>query len=91
MLYLHCASDALIMAPDLNGGSMSQKESILAYLKRGFGITPLTALDKFGCFRLSERIRELEEMGVLIEHRWYRSGDKRLMSYYLTDRRRASS
>jgi hypothetical protein len=63
---------------------MSQQTQILAYLKRGYGITPLTALDKFGCFRLSERIRDLEKTGVSIEHRWYRYGKKRLMSYHLS-------
>jgi len=62
---------------------MSQQTQILAYLKRGCGITPLTALDKFGCFRLSERIRELERAGHAIEHIPYNFGKKRVMSYKL--------
>ena len=32
---------------------------ILNYLKKGHSINPLTALNKFGCFRLSGRIFQL--------------------------------
>ena len=47
---------------------MSQKSDILTYLEKHGQITPLEALHWFGCFRLSERIRELEAEGVKIKH-----------------------
>ena len=37
----------------------SQKDRILAYMKSGKKITPAITYEKFGCLRLSERIREL--------------------------------
>ena len=36
----------------------SQKSRILKYLLSGKKITPMIAYEKFGCLRLSERIRE---------------------------------
>ena len=42
---------------------MSQREEILRDLKRGRRIDPLTALDRYGCFRLAARIRELKDDG----------------------------
>lgn len=41
---------------------MSQTMEILSYLQEGNTITPLEALDKFGCFRLSGRIHDLRAM-----------------------------
>jgi len=35
---------------------VSQNKAILAYLRKGNSITPLTALNRFSCFRLSARI-----------------------------------
>ena len=46
---------------------MSQNEKILRYMmthKRG--ITPLQAMERFGCMRLSGRIHDLREMGYEI-------------------------
>ena len=37
----------------------SQCSAILEHLKKGLSITPLEALTKFGCFRLSARIHDL--------------------------------
>ena len=45
----------------------SQNEMILKYLQtHKTGITPLQALNKFGCFRLSGRIYELRDQGYKI-------------------------
>ena len=45
----------------------SQNEMILKYLQtHRTGITPLQALNKFGCFRLSGRIFDLREQGYKI-------------------------
>lgn len=48
---------------------LSQRKRILEYLKRHKTIAPLQALNKFGCMRLSERIREIEAEGYLIDHK----------------------
>lgn len=44
----------------------SQNEQILQHLKRGRKITPLDALNKFGCFRLAARISDLRKDGHII-------------------------
>ena len=41
----------------------TQKKCILEYLQTGKALTPLEALDKFGCFRLGARIHELKGDG----------------------------
>tara|TARA_R100001460_G_scaffold101327_1_gene145224 strand:+ start:190 stop:387 length:198 start_codon:yes stop_codon:yes gene_type:complete len=42
---------------------MSQNNQILSYLEKGKKITPIDALNKFGCFRLSARILDLRQKG----------------------------
>jgi hypothetical protein len=37
-----------------------------SWLMRGYGITPLQALEKWGCMRLSARIEELRKSGYPI-------------------------
>ena len=44
----------------------SQNKRILDYLKSGKKLTPITALEKFGCFRLSARILDLRQQGNAI-------------------------
>lgn len=46
---------------------MTQELAILKYLKRGLSITPIQALNKFGCFRLSSVIHDLRRVGYEIE------------------------
>lgn len=41
----------------------TQEQSALAILKTGRTLTPIEALNEFGCFRLSERIRRLKADG----------------------------
>ena len=43
---------------------MSQNKQILSYLEDGNKLTPITALKKFGCFRLSARILDLRNEGL---------------------------
>ena len=46
---------------------MSQNEKILKYmLSHKNGITPIQAMEKFGCMRLSGRIHDLREKGYNI-------------------------
>ena len=42
---------------------MSQNKKILNYLLKGKKLTPIDALEKFGCFRLSARILDLRKEG----------------------------
>jgi len=58
---------------------MTQAEAILAHLKAGNTITPIEALDKFGCFRLAARIIELRRDGYNI----VTEGDKNYAVYRL--------
>ena len=46
---------------------MSQTEAILSHLQAGKPITPLEALDEYGCFRLGARIHELKKDGYPIK------------------------
>lgn len=41
----------------------AQNQMVLDYLKTGKILTPIEALDLFGCFRLSARIYELKSDG----------------------------
>lgn len=43
---------------------MTQNESIRKYLEEGHRITPLEALEKFGCFRLGARVSDLKKQGL---------------------------
>ena len=42
---------------------MSQANDILAHLEKVGPITPIQALESYGCFRLAARIAELREAG----------------------------
>lgn len=41
----------------------SQTDQILSHLKRGWKLTALDALKRYGCFRLAARINELRAAG----------------------------
>ena len=62
----------------------SQSSKILAYLKAGNGITPIEALNLFGCFRLGARIADIKKMGYNIVTEMVKVGDgKRVAKYHL--------
>jgi hypothetical protein len=44
-------------------GMNSQCAQILDFLSKGKPLTPLLALDQFGCFRLAARIKDLRSEG----------------------------
>jgi hypothetical protein len=44
----------------------SQTQLIKNYLEAGNSITPIEALNLFGCFRLSARIKDLRDQGLYI-------------------------
>ena len=45
---------------------MSQNKQIADYLNKGKKLTPIDALNKFGCFRLAARIADLRNDGMNI-------------------------
>ena len=50
---------------------MTQNARLLNYLEtHPDGITQLEAVHAIGSLRLSERIRELEKLGYIIDHDW---------------------
>ena len=66
---------------------MSQNEQILKALKAGESITPLGALERFGCFRLGARIADLKRMGYNIKCEMERGENgKRWGRYKLIDK-----
>jgi hypothetical protein len=46
---------------------MSQNAAILSHLLSGKSITPIEALNKYGCFRLGARVHDLKSEGHKID------------------------
>lgn len=46
---------------------MSQTTQIQKHLEKGKSLTPIEALNKFGCFRLAARIADLRNQGLNIK------------------------
>ena len=61
---------------------MSQNHTILSHLKRG-PITPLQALEHYGCLRLAARIQNLRDAGHAIKTEWVERQGKRFARYRL--------
>lgn len=66
--------------------SISQKAEIQAWLERGHRITPIQALEKWGCFRLAARVAELREDGLEIDTSFQHKNGKVFASYGLAGR-----
>ena len=63
---------------------MSQHAQLLRYLQEGGTLTPLQALEKFGCLALSQRMGELRREGHPIVSEIIRlSNGKRVAQYQL--------
>jgi hypothetical protein len=63
---------------------MSQIDGIRAHLLRGKPITPIQALNLFGCFRLAAVIFNIREEGYTVETEMVHRGGKKWASYTLT-------
>ena len=63
---------------------MSQNKQIINYLQKGKSITPIDALNKFGCFRLSARILDLRKRGYPIITQTITKQGKTFASYSLS-------
>ena len=61
---------------------MSQEDKILAHLKRYGSITPITAFEKYGCFRLAARIEEIRRV-VQVDTEMVKQNGKRFARYRL--------
>ena len=63
---------------------ISQNEKILHYLKkRGNKITPMRALNMFGCFRLGARVYDLKKQGHNIACEFVKRRGKHFAEYQL--------
>ena len=62
---------------------MTQNQQIKTYLEKGKSITPIDALNKFGCFRLAARINELRKDGLNIATKIVTKEGKTYASYKL--------
>ena len=67
---------------------MSQREMIRDYLLLNGSITPLEALNRFGCFRLGARVWELRHEGLPIQKAMVEANGKRFAKYYLNEKDR---
>ena len=59
----------------------TQNQRILTYLKSGKPLTPITALNRFGCFRLAARIADLRKDGHTIFTETVTKNKKAFASY----------
>ena len=62
---------------------MTQNQQIKSYLEKGKSITPIQALNKFGCFRLAARISDLRNDGLNIATKIVTKDGKTVASYKL--------
>ena len=67
---------------------MSQNDLIFLHLKSGKSITPLEALNLYGCFRLSARIKDLKNEGHIINCELVEGENgKRFASYTMVNKK----
>ena len=63
---------------------MSQSHDLLEYLRAGGSLTVLEAINKFGCYALSQRLGELRRCGYLIEDKFITTTtDKKIKRYWM--------
>jgi biotin operon repressor len=63
---------------------MTQTEMIRAHLQSGRDLSPIDALNHYGCFRLAARIKELRNQGLPIETLTEQRNGKAWAKYRLT-------
>lgn len=61
----------------------SQNTLILKALMKGARLTPMDALNRFGCFRLSARVADLKKAGHKVQVRTVHLNGKSFAQYYL--------
>lgn len=66
--------------------SQTQCQKILAFLQQGGRITSLSALNQFGCLRLSARIKDLRDEGYQISDRFIKvPSGKKVKEYFINE------
>jgi hypothetical protein len=70
---------------------MTQTEAILAHLLSGKSITPLDALNEYGCFRLGARVLDLRKEGYNIETEIIHENGKHFARYWLAGKQEVTS
>tara|TARA_B100001250_G_scaffold22653_1_gene19091 strand:- start:12280 stop:12480 length:201 start_codon:yes stop_codon:yes gene_type:complete len=65
---------------------MTQNDMILVALKNGERVTPLSALQNFGCFRLSARIWDLRNEGHPISKKYISTPQGKSVAEYYYDK-----
>ena len=63
----------------------TQNKKIRAHLLSGKSITPIEALNLYGCFRLAARIRNLKDQGVDIDKIMVDVGRKKVAMYFVPE------
>lgn len=71
------------MSTDTSASAKDQASLILAYLREGKTLTPLEALDMFGCFRLGARVWDLKQAGHDIRSRMIALANGKRVARYL--------
>ena len=67
-----------------NKEARSQTDRILEYMLEGHAITPLEALNRFGCSRLAARVADIKAKGYLVYAEFVTTvSGKRIKRYYL--------
>lgn len=68
-----------------HSSTKTQQQHIREYLEAGHSITPLEALEMFGCFRLGAQIFDLKKKGMTIEMTMKKDENtgKRYAVYYI--------
>jgi len=65
--------------------TQTQNAQILKHLRAGKHLTPIEALNRYGCLRLASRIQDLEEAGHRILSRMVKlPNGKRVASYRMS-------
>ena len=60
-----------------------QNRAILTYLESGGSLSPIEALNKFQCFRLAARVRDLRKAGHDIQTKTVKEDGKKYAVYSL--------
>jgi len=61
----------------------SQTQRIFAHISKGWAITPMQALNKFGCLRLAARINDLKKLGIPVVSKMVHKNGVKFASYTL--------
>jgi hypothetical protein len=73
---------AITLSANLKPTIMSQTTQIANYLNKGKKLTPIDALNKFGCFRLAARIADLRNDGMNIKTTIIKLKNKKQVAQY---------